>query len=102
MEGDLRDNTKASKSNFLLTLGHSEKYGEIIMKILKGDIFDLHLDNQMPRIGSGFRIVEVVSFGWKWVKVKTIHPDERLVFKQRVSRKVWDKIKKSRTFRGEK
>lgn len=58
-----------------------------------GDVFDVHLDNEMPRIGSGFRIVEIVSYGWKWVKVKTIHPDERLVFKQRVSRKVWDKLK---------
>lgn len=58
-----------------------------------GDVFSVHLDNQMPRIGSGFRIVEIVSYGWKWVKVKTIHPDERLVFKQRVSRKVWDNTK---------
>ena len=56
-----------------------------------GDIYHFHLDNQMPRIGSGFRIVELVSFGWKWVKVKTIHPDERLIFRQRVSRKIWRK-----------
>tara|TARA_R100001224_G_scaffold92929_3_gene62274 strand:- start:978 stop:1208 length:231 start_codon:yes stop_codon:yes gene_type:complete len=58
-----------------------------------GDIVHLHLDNQMSRIGTGYRIVEIVSFGWKWVKVKTIHTDDRLVFKQRVSRKVFDKLK---------
>lgn len=58
-----------------------------------GDVINLHLDNQMPRIGTGYRIVQIVSFGWKWVKVKTIHPDDRLVFKQRVSRKVFDKLK---------
>ena len=58
-----------------------------------GDILHLHLDNEMSRIGTGYRIVEIVSFGWKWVKVKTIHPDDRLVFRQRVSRKVFDKLK---------
>lgn len=61
-------------------------------KTKTGDVFNVHLNNEMPRIGSGFRIVEIVSYGWKWVKVKTIHTDERLVFKQRVSRKVWDNI----------
>ncbi len=58
-----------------------------------GDIIHLHLDNQMPRIGSGFRVVEIVSYGWKWVRVKTMHHDERLVSRQRVSRKTWDKLK---------
>jgi len=30
----------------------------------------LHLDNEFPRIGSGFRCVEVVTRGYKWVTVR--------------------------------
>lgn len=57
-----------------------------------GDRLLVHVDNQIPRIGTGFRHIEIARLGWKWVKLKSIHFDDRLVFTQRIKRSVFDKL----------
>ena len=57
-----------------------------------GDRLLVHVDNQISRIGTGYRHIEIARMGWKWVKLKSIHFDDRLVFTQRIKRSVFDKI----------
>jgi hypothetical protein len=56
----------------------------------KGETIRVHLDNEIPRIGSGFRLVTVVRLGRKWVSLAVAGRAKNL----RVSRRVWDSIKK--------
>ena len=37
----------------------------------KRDLVAIHLADQAPRIGSGYRLVEVVTVGHKWVTVRS-------------------------------
>jgi len=62
-------------------------------------VYAVSLINEMPRIGSGLRHVEMITLGYKWVKVKTYlgNPkkvDQRLIQTHRIRRSVWDSIKK--------
>jgi|TARA_R100000482_G_scaffold55491_1_gene19891 hypothetical protein len=63
------------------------------MKYNTNDRLMIHVDNELPRIGSGYRIVDIAQMGWKWVKLKSIHDDPRLISTQKIKRSVWDKIK---------
>jgi len=63
------------------------------MKYNTDDRLMIHVDNEIPRIGSGYRIVDIAQMGWKWVKLKSIHDDPRLISTQKIKRSVWDKIK---------
>tara|TARA_R100001198_G_C5214409_1_gene198632 strand:+ start:712 stop:933 length:222 start_codon:yes stop_codon:yes gene_type:complete len=63
------------------------------MKYNTDDRLMIHVDNELPRIGSGYRIVDIAQMGWKWVKLKSIHDDPRLISTQKIKRSVWDKIK---------
>lgn len=54
----------------------------------KASMVDLHLGDEVPKIGSGFRTVDVASEGPKWVFV--VYGGERY----RLKRKVWDTLKK--------
>ena len=53
----------------------------------------IHVDNEISRIGTGYRIVDIAQMGWKWVKLKSIHDDPRLISAQKIKRSVWDNIK---------
>ena len=49
----------------------------------------LHLDGEVPRLGSGRRRVEIVRLGWKWVKVRKPSQDHTI----RIKRNTWDNLK---------
>ena len=56
----------------------------------------LQLQDEAPKIGSGFRPVELVTIGPVWVKVKTLNgDDERLNATKKFPRTVWDKLGKT-------
>jgi hypothetical protein len=62
-------------------------------------IFSVHVNNELPKIGSGHRHVEVLTMGYKWVKVRTYlgsprKVDARLLQTHRIRRSVWDSINK--------
>lgn len=52
------------------------------------DTIWLHLNDEIPRIGSGHRRVQVRSKGWKWVHL-VVPATGKVV---RVSRKLWDRL----------
>ena len=49
-------------------------------------IIRIFLQDEVPAIGSGWRNIEVVRLGYKWVLIK--HQGKG----KRIKRKVWDKI----------
>lgn len=53
---------------------------------MKEQTFEIHLADEIPRIGAGRRFVHV-KIGYKWVYVRTLYK------KARVSRKKWNTIK---------
>lgn len=55
-------------------------------------VFDLHLKDEIPRVGSGLRRVVVKSCGPKWVKL--VNPANGAFNGVVVRRKVWDVVKK--------
>lgn len=67
----------------------------------------VNLFDYAPRIGSGWRRVEVVSEGWKWVKIK-YRPKSiagGYIFERpiigKITKKTWDSLpKKERLFDG--
>jgi len=48
----------------------------------------IHLNDEAPRIGSGWRNVEVLTLGYKWVTVRAYGA------RKKFKRKVWDEIVK--------
>jgi hypothetical protein len=63
-------------------------------------IFTIKLDDQLPRLGSGHRHVEMIKMGRKWVKLRTYlgNPkkvDKRLLDNFRILKTEWDKIPKN-------
>ena len=55
----------------------------------------LQLQDEAPKIGSGFRPVELVTIGPVWAKVKTFNRDERLNATKKFTRNAWDQLKKT-------
>lgn len=58
----------------------------------------VHLQDEIPRFGSGRRQVEIISVGWKWVRlrrvVKSLVTGKPVVVRSgRVTLAVWDRIK---------
>jgi hypothetical protein len=53
-----------------------------------GELIQLHLMDEIPRIGSGRRWVVVLSLGHKWVRLHC--PSRRKNIK--ITRRVWDRI----------
>ena len=49
----------------------------------------LHLNDEVPRLGSGRRRIAIVQLGWKWVKVRKPSQDHTI----RIPRKTWDALK---------
>ena len=49
----------------------------------------LHLNDEVPRLGSGRRRVEIMRLGWKWVKVRKPSQDHTI----RIKRNTWDNLK---------
>lgn len=54
----------------------------------KTDKVEVHLADEIPRVGSGYRTVEVETIGRKWITL--LYLGERV----RVRRAVWDRIRK--------
>ena len=52
---------------------------------------DVHLMDEAPRIGSGWRIVEIISVGYKWATIRYAP----LGVRAKIRRKVWDQIVES-------
>ena len=50
----------------------------------------VHLHDEAPKIGSGVRIVEAISIGWKWVRIKSPCNTKSAT---KLRRSVWDSIK---------
>ena len=48
----------------------------------------VHLNDEAPRIGSGWREVEVLSSGWKWVVIRCPHTLSR----KRLPKSLWAAI----------
>jgi hypothetical protein len=62
-------------------------------------LYEVKLMDQLPRIGSGTRIVRATE-GRKWVKVTDNNPHEELRGKHRIAKKTWDKITKKELANG--
>jgi len=64
-------------------------------------VMQVNLFDYAPRIGSGWRRVEVMSEGWKWTKIK-YHPlglvDNKHIFERpihaKILSKIWDRLPK--------
>jgi len=67
---------------------------------LKEVTYQVHLWDELPRIGSGFRLV-VVKEGRKWVYVRSYSPVEYPKYqkKQKIHKKIWEKIKMNKSTR---
>ena len=52
----------------------------------------IRVANELPRIGSGDRMVSV-QVGRKWVYVTEVHWKPEFAAKQRIAKSVWDKIR---------
>ena len=63
------------------------------MAIDYNERYQIYITNQSNRIGCGVRLVDV-KVGRKWVYLKTIHENESLVSKQKISMKKWNEILK--------
>lgn len=62
-------------------------------------IYSIKLDDEIPRLGSGNRHVELMTLGRKWVKLRTYlgNPkkvDSRLIDNYRIKKSVWEGFKK--------
>ena len=59
----------------------------------------VNLYDTAPRIGSGWRIVEVLTVGWKWVTIryepKSIHDGSSIVkIRSRIGKRIWNTLPK--------
>jgi len=56
------------------------------------DTYIVHLNDEAPRIGSGVRLIRVLSLGWKWVKIENPCTGRQ----KKLSRSVWDELNATR------
>ena len=63
------------------------------MAIDYNERYQIYITNQSKRIGAGYRIVDV-KVGRKWVYLKTVHDNESLVDKQKITMRAWQEILK--------
>jgi len=60
---------------------------------MKTEMYSVTLQDQMPRIGSGARIVRA-RVGRKWVRVTDNHPNPNHRSRQRVHVRTWNNLEK--------
>lgn len=58
------------------------------MRYKPGDMIHLWLKDEVPKIGSGHRYVQMVQFGYKWVRVKLPYKEQAI----RIPRRKWDRL----------
>ena len=56
-----------------------------------GDIVWLHLQDEVPALGSGRRAIRIVKIGWKWISIRGASAPST-TSNTRIPRKVWDTL----------